>query len=329
MLMTCIITCFNYQEYVKEAISSAVAQTVPFGEIIVVDDGSSDESPKVIEESIYGRSNILFIRHTQNLGQLAAFESGIMRSNGDFIFLLDADDLYAPNYLETCTTVYTRNRQCRFMFSRKVDFGRHTPLDLFKEVERLPQSEILSTDLGFSVVRTLECRAWIGAPTSCLSMHRSVARKLFPLPLHEDWRIRADDCIILGASLAGYQKFRLDHALVGYRIHGSNAWANNKRFEEPNVFFMGELAIRRLFNLLSDRFHLGQNIRDIAEFEFKTIPRPSRFELLRYLRLVAGNTAKRTSRIRAMGVLFKWYFKSRSHVKSESTGLHPGSKTRS
>jgi nucleoside-diphosphate-sugar epimerase len=39
--------------------------------------------------------------------------------------------------------------------------------------------------------------------------------------------------------------------------------------------------------------------------------------------------AKRTSRIRAMGVLFKWYLKSRSRVKSESTGLHPVSKARS
>jgi glycosyltransferase involved in cell wall biosynthesis len=303
---------------VKEAISSALAQTVPFDEIIVVDDASSDESAKIIEESIYGRTNILFIRHAHNLGQLAAFESGIMKSNGDFIFFLDADDLYAPNYLETCTTVYNRNRQCRFMFSRKVDFGRHTPLDLFKELGRLPQSEILITDLGFSVVRTLEEKVWIGAPTSCLSMHRSLAKKLFPLPLHEEWRIRADDCIVFGASLAGYQKFRLEHALVGYRIHGSNAWANNKRIEEPNVFFMRELSIIRLFNLLSDRFHLGQNVLDIAEFEFKTIPRPSRSDLLRYLRFVAGHTAKRTSRIRAMGVLFKWYLRSRSHVKTVS-----------
>jgi glycosyltransferase involved in cell wall biosynthesis len=304
---------------VKEAICSALAQTVPFDEIIVVDDASSDESPKVIGESIRG-SNILFIRHAQNLGQLAAFESGIMKSNGDFIFLLDADDLYAPNYLETCMTVYKRNRECRFMFSRKVDFGRHMPSDLFNDVQRLPQSEILITDLGFSVVRTLEekASAWIGAPTSCLSMHRSLAKKLFPLPLHEDWRIRADDCIVFGASLAGYQKFRLDHALVGYRIHGSNAWANNKRIEELNVVFMRELSIIRLINFLSDRFHLGQNVRDIAELEFKTIPRPSRSDLLRYLRFVAGHTAKRTSRIRAMGVLFKWYLKSRSHITTVS-----------
>ena len=149
------------------------------------------------------------------------------------------------------------------------------------------------------------------------------------LPLHEDWQIRADECIVFGASLAEYQKFRFDHALVGYRIHGSNVRANDKRIEEPNVFFMRELAVIRLFNLLSDRFHLRQNVRDIAEFEFKTMPRPSRSDLLRYLRFVAGNTAKRTSRIRAMGVLFKWYLKSRSRVKSELTGLHPVSKARS
>ena len=98
MITTCIMTCFNYQDFAKEAILSAVAQSVPFDEIFVIDDASSDQSPRIIKELIGDYANIFFIQHVQNLGQLAAFETGVMQSKGDLIFFLDADDVYASNY---------------------------------------------------------------------------------------------------------------------------------------------------------------------------------------------------------------------------------------
>jgi glycosyltransferase involved in cell wall biosynthesis len=298
---------------VKEAIVSALSQTVPFDEIIVIDDASSDNSPRIIDQVTNDQSNITVIRHPQNMGQLAAFETGIIQSKGDLIFFLDADDVYAPNYLETSISVYKSKKHCEFLFCRKVDFGRHLPPNLF-DIKRPVETRVAVavTDLGFSLVRTFEEKVWIGAPTSCLSIHRSLAERLFPLPVHDDWRIRADDCIVFGASLAGCRKFRLECSLVGYRIHGNNAWANNKWIDEPNVFFLRQVSIARLFNVLAERFRIEQHISNIAEFEFKTIPAPSFYELRRYSRIVMRNRARPTSRIRAIGVLIKWYLRSRS-----------------
>jgi hypothetical protein len=56
-----------------------------------------------------------------------------------------------------------------------------------------------------------------GAVTSCLSIRRSLAQRLFLLPVHDDWRIRADACMVHRSPDA--EKFRLDYPLVGYRIH--------------------------------------------------------------------------------------------------------------
>jgi glycosyltransferase involved in cell wall biosynthesis len=283
---------------------------MPFDEIIIIDDASSDESPKIIEEAICGRPNILFLRHPENLGQLAAFESGIMKSKGDVIFFLDADDIYAPHYLETAISIYRTNKDCRFLFCNKIDFRRESSATIFQS-EAAPASKAVVTDLGYSLVRTFEEKVWIGAPTSCLSVHRRLARKLFPLPIHEDWRIRADDCIVFGASLAGCRKFRLEARLVGYRIHGNNAWANNKSIDRPDIFFSRQVSIVRLFNLLCERFHITRDISTIAQFEFKTIPAPSFEDLVRYSKVVIRNGAKPTSRILAIGVLVKWFLKSK------------------
>jgi glycosyltransferase involved in cell wall biosynthesis len=257
------------------------------------------------------QANITVIQHPQNMGQLAAFETGIIQSKGDLIFFLDADDVYAPNYLDTCLSVFNNNKECQFLCCGKVDFGRHLPSDLFGTKRGL-ETKVNVTDLGFSLVRTFEDKVWIGAPTSCLSIHRTVAKKLFPLPVHEDWWTRADDCIVYGASLAGCRKFRLECSLVGYRIHGNNAWVNNKRLADANVVFAREVSIIRLFNLLCERFYIDRTITNIAELEFKTIPNPSFRDLRCYARYIKRNKAKPTSRMRAIGVVVKWYLRSRS-----------------
>src|SRR4051794_20292750 len=105
MLTSCIITCFNYENFVREAIVSACSQTVSFNEIIVVDDASSDGSPEVISRIEKEYPNVTVLRHDGNKGQLAPFESGVLRATGELIFFLDADDVYAPHYLETALSV--------------------------------------------------------------------------------------------------------------------------------------------------------------------------------------------------------------------------------
>lgn len=181
---------------------SALSQSNRFDEIIVVDDASSDNSAAIVSELCERDTTLKLVQHETNAGQLAAFETAIMRSTGDILFFLDADDVYSTGYVATALDVYRKFPRCDFLFSRNVQFSNEMP---FSDISALPADGILPlvADMGLTLVRTLERRIFIGAPTSCISMRHWLAKRLFPLPLHEDWRTRADDCLVFGASLAG------------------------------------------------------------------------------------------------------------------------------
>lgn len=90
-----VIPCFNAARYIGAAIGSVLAQTLRGDEIIVVDDGSSDDSAEVIAG--FGRQVRYF--HQENQGISAARNSGIARASGACIAFLDADDLWTDDSL--------------------------------------------------------------------------------------------------------------------------------------------------------------------------------------------------------------------------------------
>jgi Glycosyl transferase family 2 len=90
-----IIPNYNHARYLGDAIRSVLAQTRPSHEVIVVDDGSTDESRTVAGEYA---SSITYI-YQSNAGLSAARNTGIRQSSGSLIAVLDADDMYEPDYL--------------------------------------------------------------------------------------------------------------------------------------------------------------------------------------------------------------------------------------
>jgi hypothetical protein len=92
-----VITCYNYERYVALAIRSALEQSAPPLEVIVVNDGSSDASSEVLAG--FGASIIVIDQ--VNSGQIAATNRGYAASRGDVVLFLDADDLLRPDALET------------------------------------------------------------------------------------------------------------------------------------------------------------------------------------------------------------------------------------
>jgi glycosyltransferase involved in cell wall biosynthesis len=90
-----IIPTYNYARCLHEAIESALAQTHPRVEIIVVDDGSTDDTPTVLAK-YHGR--ITGLRQT-NRGLAAARNTGLRVAGGDYVAFLDADDVMASNKL--------------------------------------------------------------------------------------------------------------------------------------------------------------------------------------------------------------------------------------
>jgi glycosyltransferase involved in cell wall biosynthesis len=95
-LVSIIINNFNYGRFVADAIDSALAQTYSNCEVIVVDDGSQDNSREVISR-FGGRIKAVF---KSNGGQSSAFNAGFAESSGDVICFLDSDDLFLPNKVQ-------------------------------------------------------------------------------------------------------------------------------------------------------------------------------------------------------------------------------------
>lgn len=95
-LVSVIIPCYNAQDWIAETIDSCLAQTYPHVEIIVVDDGSTDQTPTLLRA--YG-DTIRYVRQPRNQGGNAARNRGFDLSKGAYIQWLDADDLIRPEKL--------------------------------------------------------------------------------------------------------------------------------------------------------------------------------------------------------------------------------------
>lgn len=100
-----VIPAYNYAHFVGQTLDSVLAQTLSPHEIIVVDDGSTDDTPKVL--SSYGER--LKVLRKPNGGLPAARNSGVEISTGDYLAFVDADDLWLPQKLEKQIALFAPN----------------------------------------------------------------------------------------------------------------------------------------------------------------------------------------------------------------------------
>lgn len=262
MFASILINNFNYAPFLKEAIDSACAQTWRDLEIIVVDDGSTDGSQELIER--LAATDARIVPHFKaNGGQLSAINAGIARARGDVLFFLDADDLYAPDHVDKALTVYAEHPECDFLFCSYQQFG------VANERVGLPCPDRL-TDLGFTALLTFLSPTWIGAATSALSLRSTLAERFCPMANEHDWRVRADDCLVMLASLHMGRKFYLDEPLVSYRTHANNRHFGKSR--DPGSDYVHKMRQSRLIGEATERTGLyrhlgGKHLLDLLHGE--------------------------------------------------------------
>lgn len=109
-LVSVIITTYNHAKYLPDSMNSVSIQTYKKREIIVVDDGSIDDTEKIVA----GYPQVRYIKQ-ENKGLAAARNTGIFNSNGDFIVFLDADDLLYPHALSENLKHFDRHPECAFI----------------------------------------------------------------------------------------------------------------------------------------------------------------------------------------------------------------------
>lgn len=115
-LVSIIIPAYNAEKYIAETIDSVLAQTYSNWELIIVNDGSTDNTLSVIENYSRNDKRISFISK-QNTGVSDTRNTGIAKAKGEYIALLDADDVWLPKNLEKKIILLKENNSLGFVFS--------------------------------------------------------------------------------------------------------------------------------------------------------------------------------------------------------------------
>ena len=214
-----LISNYNYAEYIAQAIDSVLEQTYQNFELIICDDGSTDNSREVISGYCLRDPRISLITQ-ENWGQASGFNAAFAASNGDLICFFDSDDIFRPAKLACMVEAHQQ--------APTAGLGVHRIQRVNKQ--RRPQGvwPLGSTlPLGWRGDQMLLDGGVLGymPPTAGLSLHRSVAERIFPLP--ESFRIGADQVILRFAPLLT-SIVRRQEILAEYRLHGANSYERSK-----------------------------------------------------------------------------------------------------
>ena len=209
-LVSILLNNYNYGRYLRDAINSALSQTYPNFEVIVVDDGSSDSSREII--ATYGSRVISVLK--ENGGQGSAFNAGFAASKGEWIHLLDSDDVLCANTLERILEMATAHPLAG-LIAHNVSYctENRTPMDYLPPPIR--HCHLVDDRRG---ARRGRLTALLPA-TSGLCVRRDVLAGILPMP--EEIRITADAYLrVVAASLTPI--LLLPEPLAIQRIHGLN-----------------------------------------------------------------------------------------------------------
>ena len=210
-LVSIIINNYNYDRFLAEAIDSALNQTYPHTEVIVVDDGSTDNSRQIIAK--YGDRIVPILQ--ANGKQAAAFNSGFARSKGDIIIFLDSDDYLLPYAVHEIVLVWHPSI-AKVHYRLNVVNGEGKPLGYSSPQGDSPLAE------GEVWRKLLEKGNYCSTPTSGNAISRNVLCELLPIP--DEYKLTADDYLSFQVPFYG-NVAAINRPLGVYRVHDSNQWA--------------------------------------------------------------------------------------------------------
>ncbi len=115
-LVTVFIPAYNAGSFVAQAVNSVLAQSYPHYELIVIDDGSTDDTAAVLAP-YRAEPKVRLYRNPDNIGMAPTWNMGLKLAQGQLVAKLDADDFYEPNYLQTVVDFWRKQPQAGLIFS--------------------------------------------------------------------------------------------------------------------------------------------------------------------------------------------------------------------
>lgn len=132
MLISIVVTSYNYQEYLKDTINSVISQTFKNWEMIVIDDASTDCSLEIIKEFVNNDNRIKLIENKENLGLKKSMQKGVEAASGEWIAFLESDDMWREDYLEHKAAIIKEYPDLGLIFNDVELFGDERKIKLLK-----------------------------------------------------------------------------------------------------------------------------------------------------------------------------------------------------
>jgi glycosyltransferase involved in cell wall biosynthesis len=264
-----VIPTYNYGRFVGQAIKGALAQTHPIEEIIVVDDGSNDNTREVVEKF---DAPVRYIRQA-NAGVCAARNNGVEKASGDFIAFLDADDVWLPEKIEKQIAKFGEDAQIGLVHCGMREFDSASGETVYLHAkgnegwvadDLLLFAESVTVSGSAIVVRRAAFENVSGFDTN--------------LKVGEDW----DFCYRLA------RKFKVGFVpelLVDYRNHGKNTHFNVREMErsmeifyekafqttDENILGLRRQAYGNFYKVLAGSYFHSKNYADFVKNSFKSL----------------------------------------------------------
>jgi glycosyltransferase involved in cell wall biosynthesis len=242
-LVSIVIDNFNYAQFLDDAVRSALNQTYSSTEIIVVDDGSTDESRDII--AAYGDQIIPVLKN--NGGQGSVFNAGFRLAHGEIVVFLDADDYLLPHALERVVSAW-RPDVVKVQYRLSVIDASGRQLRIEPPLDRpLPNGDVLPVLLKRGHYPT--------PPTSGNAFAAALLRRTLPMP-EEQCRISGDWYLYLTAPFYGAIR-SIEDVLGIYRVHATNSWSTAASAERFRIGVKHEHVKHALVAAKAKEFGLG------------------------------------------------------------------------
>ena len=235
-MISIIMPAYNSERYISEAIDSVLTQSYKNFELVIVDDGSSDRTPEIIDEYAE-KDNRIKVFHRENAGVSAARNFALQNICGDYVTFIDSDDIYHTERLKIMLEIFEQHPKCDAVFA---DFKEFKGSISINEAAISPKAELIEKEILKNVISDTK-KHFV-----CNVMLKSeIGKKKRFAPL----RFAEDFCYFRDCALCFEQIAVLNEVLYFYRRDNENAMTGN--------FFSGKYV--------PDYMNLVENIYDFCK----------------------------------------------------------------
>lgn len=231
MKISVIITAYNHERFIQSALKSALTQTRPADEVIVIDDASTDETTSVIATTLQGfpKEPVSFVRNEANLGVTGSVAKAVAAASGDVIVFMSGDDISAPERIGRCLAHFESHPATMAIITNAKIIDLES-----REIGALENCAGARASAALRLSDMTPGKYFLGGRSSCgaTAAYRAEVFRCF-LPLQAGLYAE-DDPLAFRAMLLGTCDF-LPEQLVRWRRHESNLSHGNRVRRGPEM----------------------------------------------------------------------------------------------